>query len=86
MNFESSTLQVPAHWLSAIINGDESSFDYYEDEKDYQAYQNFCEEYLSNGQTIVCPEDEPYFCTYHDARAFGVLACDVVDCEVLTPA
>lgn len=86
MNFESSTLQVPAHWLSAIINGDESSFDYYEDEKDYQAYKDFCVEYLSNPYTIVQPEEESYFSSHHDATPFGVLACDVVDCEVLTPA
>ena len=85
MDFESTTLQVPAHWLSAIINGDETSFEYYDDKQDYAAYQQFCEEYLSNGYTIVQPEEESYFAWNHDATPFGVLGCEVVDCEVLTP-
>ena len=76
------TYKIPAHWLSAIINGDETSFDYYDDKGDYDAYLRFTKDNLENA-IIECPDDfEPYFSTYHDAIVYGVLACDVVDCEV----
>jgi hypothetical protein len=39
MNFTKSTLLILGHWLSTIINGDETSFDYYDDPADYRAYR-----------------------------------------------
>ena len=77
----SFTLQIPSHWLSAIVNGDESSFDYYEDEEDYAAYQAFCKEEIPTG-AVVSLAEESYFSKFHDASPYGVLACDVVDCLI----
>lgn len=79
MTFDSVEYTVPSHWLSAIVNGDESSFDYYNDEADYQAYLAFSEHEVRNAIVEVV-SDEGYFAKYHDARGYGVLACDVVDC------
>lgn len=79
-DWEAVVLEIPEHWLSAIINGDESSFDYYDDAKDYQAYQAFCEAELCDGWTIADREEESYSSNYHDATNYGALPCDVVKC------
>jgi hypothetical protein len=79
MQFESVEFQVPSHWLSAIINGDESSFDYCDDDQDYQAYLAFCEHEVRDAMVEVAGE-ESFFSSYHDARGYGVLPCDVVEC------
>lgn len=42
MNFQSIEYTVPSNWLSAIVNGDETSFDYYDDPKDCRACKAFC--------------------------------------------
>jgi len=83
--FHSFPLQVPSHWLSALINGDESSFDYYDDPADRRAYRAFCEnEIPAHASVSVDGDAEGYFCHSHDASGYGVKACDVVDCVVLT--
>ena len=79
MDFNSIEYTVPAHWLSAIVNGDETSFDYYNDPKDYKAYKAFCEHEVKDA-TVEVVGDEEYFDRYHDARGYGVLPCSVVDC------
>jgi hypothetical protein len=79
MEFDSVDYQVPSHWLSGLVNGEETSFDYYGDDADYQAYLSFMEHEVRNAIVEVI-SDESYFCKYHDARGYGVLACDVVDC------
>jgi hypothetical protein len=84
MKFDSVEFTIPSHWLSAIINGDESSFDYYDDERDYQAYLAFCEHEIKNA-TVEVVSDEGYFAHYHDARGYGVLPCDVHDCILHYP-
>lgn len=81
--WEAKLLEVPEHWLSAIVNGDESSFDYYDDPADYQSYQQFCEEELSDGWSVTDCESESEFAWSHDASPYGVLACDVVQCIAL---
>lgn len=78
--WEAVTLDIPEHWLSAIVNCDESSFDYYDDAKDYQAYKAFCEGELSDGWMIADQEEESSFSNYHDATSYGVLPCRVVKC------
>lgn len=80
MNFDSIDYQVPAHWLSAIVNGDETSFDYYDDPKDYAAYKAFCEHEVMDATVEIAEDSEAYFSSWHDATAYGVLPCDVVDC------
>jgi hypothetical protein len=76
--FEAKTLDVPSHWLSALVNGDESSFDYYDDAEDYKAYQAFCNEELSEGWSVSSYEEDGSFMHFHDAQPYGVLACDAV--------
>ena len=78
--WEAVTLEIPEHWLSAIVNGDESSFDYYNDAKHYQAYKAFCEHELSDGWMIADQEEESSFSNCHDATNYGVLPCSVVKC------
>ena len=79
MNFNSIEYTVPSHWLSAIVNGDETSFDYYNDPKDYKAYKAFCEHEVKDA-TVEVVSDEEYFAHSHDATGYGVLPCSVVDC------
>ena len=79
-SWEAVTLDIPEHWLSAIFNGDDSSFDHYGDAKDYQAYKAFCDAELSDGWMIGDQEEESSFSNYHDATNYGVLPCDVVKC------
>lgn len=79
MSFQSIEYVVPSHWLSAIVNGDETSFDCYDDPKDYRAYKAFCKLEVKDAIVEVVSE-EPYFSRSHDAEAYGVLPCCVVDC------
>ena len=85
MDFDSIEYTVPAHWLSAIVNGDESSFDYYEDPKDYAAYKAFCEHEVKDAMVEVAEGAEEYFSRWHDATPYGVLPCSVVDCTFHYP-
>lgn len=85
MQFDLVDYQVPAHWLCAIINGDESSFDYYDDPKDYAAYKAFCEHEVKDATVEVAEDAEEYFSPWHDARAYGVLPCSVIDCTFHYP-
>lgn len=78
--WEAVTLDVPQHWLSAIVNGDESSFDYYNDPADRKAYEQFCAGELSDGWSISAYESEGEFSSSHDASAYGVKPCTVVQC------
>jgi hypothetical protein len=79
MIFNSIEYTVPAHWLSAIINGDETSFDYYDNPEDYKAYNEFCEHEVRDA-TVEVVGEESYFARFHDATGYGVLPCNVVDC------
>ena len=85
MNFDSIEYTVPAHWLSAIINGDESSFDYHDDPKDYAAYKAFCEHEVKDATVEIAEGAEEYFSRWHDATAYGVLPCSVIDCTFHYP-
>lgn len=85
MDFDAIDYQVPAHWLSAIVNGDETSFDYYDDPKDYAAYKAFCEHEVRDATVSLADDAEAYFSSWHDAAAYGVLPCDVIDCTFLYP-
>lgn len=76
--WEAQTLDVPSHWLSALVNGDETSFDYHDDAADYKAYEAFCDAELSGGWSITDCDNEGSFAKYHDARPYGALAGDVV--------
>lgn len=79
MNFQSIEYTVPSNWLSAIVNGDETSFDYYDDPKDYRACKAFCRHEVKDAIVEVVSQ-EPYFSRSHDAEPYGVLPCYVADC------
>lgn len=46
------TITAPAGWASALVNGDESGFDYYQDAEDFEAYEAFCK-HLEDNRLIV---------------------------------
>ena len=72
---ETIALDLPDHWASALFYDDTSGFEY-EDDTQVQA---FCEWAGKNYGTSepVDMEGEGNFATYHDAKQFGVLACNV---------
>jgi hypothetical protein len=67
---ETSTYKLPAHWASALINGD---FTGLEEQDEEQLMRVIAGEGLPD--PIDC-SDEPEFMKYHDAQPYGVLACD----------
>jgi hypothetical protein len=73
---EAVTLDVPEHWLPALINGDESGLD----DKESAQLKAFCDGELSDGWHISSYDDESELTKYHDAQPYGVLACNVVKC------
>lgn len=85
MNFQSCDYKVPAHWISAIINDDETSFDYHDDPADYRAYKSFRDAEVRDAIVEVI-SDEPYFSHGNDAEPHGASpGCDVVDCRFHWP-
>lgn len=70
------TYELPAHWAVALINGDESGFD----DDDSDALDRFTDDMIAHYGQCHCVDvsDEPTFMTYHDAHAYGVLACDTL--------
>ena len=67
---ETSTYKLPAHWASALINGDYSGLDEQDEEQLMRVIA---------GEDLPDPIDcstEPEFMKYHDAQPYGVLACD----------
>jgi hypothetical protein len=74
--WEAKTLDVPSHWLSALVNGDDSGLD----DDECRQLEWFCRDELSDGWNITAWEDESSFMRYHDAQPYGVLACDSVEC------
>ena len=71
------TYTLPAYWATALINDDTSHFEY-EDEKPFQEFCAYMLKEHGNNWPLDCSE-ETQFMTHHDARRFGVLACDVLD-------
>lgn len=70
---ETTTYTLPAHWASALINDDRTGLED-DDERQLDA--------LMAGEGLPAPlscSDESFFCTYHDARPYGVLACDCLE-------
>lgn len=64
---------LPAHWASAIVNGDESGMDD-ADSKAFTAWITWFQREC--GTIITCSvfSDEPQFVKYHGATRQGVLA------------
>jgi hypothetical protein len=70
-----TTYELPQHWASALINGDDSGLD----EDDIERLNEFERDMVKEYGKCWCVdvEEEGYFKTYHDARKYGVLACNV---------
>ena len=80
---EQLEMYLPTHWLTAIFNDDRSGFTD-EDEKQYNAFIKDMNSQHCYWNELDCT-DEPHFMTYHDARKYGVLACDVVTVTFTVP-
>lgn len=67
---ETSTYKLPAHWASALMNGDYTGLNEQDEEQLMRviAGEDLCD-------PVDC-SDEPEFMKYHDAQPYGVLACD----------
>jgi hypothetical protein len=64
---------LPAHWAPLLINWDFTSLDIDEEHQlDEFIDANFPEGFC----TVTVESDETFFSKYHDAKPFGVLACD----------
>ena len=73
---QTENYDLPAHWASALINGDESGLE----PEDSEALEAFTADMVAEyGQcwAIDCSE-EPSFTAYHDAKRYGVLACETL--------
>ena len=69
-------LSLPTHWLTAIFNNDFSGLSD-EDEKQYNLFIKDMNKDNFDWHELDC-EQESHFAKYHDAKRYGVLACDVV--------
>ena len=76
-----ATFTAPSHWASALINGDESVFDYYEDESDFAEYENCLASLVANYGSAT-----PTGCThlgFTQSGDFGRLAGDYTEYTIL---
>ena len=77
MTIEIETYELPEHWASALINGDEDGYS----DSELQAIDRFnydmIERYGQSWCMGVDIHDGGDFRRYHDATRYGVLACDV---------
>ena len=86
MKFNSFKMYVPDHWLSAVVDGDESSFDYYDDQQDFEAYKAFIyKEIPDNPYVDTVPGTDGNFMKHHHATDYGVLACNCTQIRVSGP-
>ena len=72
---ENLEIHLPNHWLTAIFNDDQSGFTD-EEQEQYNAFIKDMNSQYCNWHEVDCT-DEVNFMKYHDARKYGVLACDV---------
>ena len=80
------SLHLPNFWGSALVIGDYSGLEK-EDMKELNLFMEYWKDDLDFG-LIDVPSDEnacieSHFMTYHDAKQFGVLACDCWEYKIL---
>jgi hypothetical protein len=69
---------IPSHWICALVNDDFTGIDDNEDAIIRQFVLDLGSRYL-----FVSPEDtDSYFTRCHDARDYGVLACDCMAVQI----
>jgi hypothetical protein len=81
MAIQVETITAPVYWACALINGDESGFDYDNDATDKADYDEFCAYLEAEGLHIVSTEGESYFTwqgTLHHSSYSGVEVIDYV--------
>jgi hypothetical protein len=74
MKIKDSVWTLPSHWASALINDDRTGLS----DDDETTLDSVLAE-IGPDWYCVGVSDEPYFTRLHDARQYGVLACDVLD-------
>ena len=80
------TFKLPDFWGSALVNGDYSGLDD-DDEKSLQSLTEYWKDDL-DFSVVDVPSDEnacieSHFMIFHDAKDFGVLACDCWEYKIL---
>lgn len=67
-------LTLPTYWASPLINDDETGLD----DAEVRALDAFMRDMLDQYGKCFCVgvEDDEEFVVWHDARPYGVLACD----------
>lgn len=77
---KSEKFRLPAHWAVALVNDDETPFDY-GDAEDHAAYKQFTQEHLHLGYFTVAGDGDgdSFLAVVHDAEEYGVPPCNVVD-------
>ena len=83
---EFHSLHLPDFWGSALVNNDYSGLEL-EDESKLNLFIEHWQNDL-DFSVVDVPSDEnacieSHFMTYHDAKDFGVLACDCWEYEIL---
>lgn len=72
MNIETVEFTLPDFWAPSLINGDDTGME----EEDIHALEEFLAYCREQGLSCGSCSDEAEFTHYHDAREYGVLACD----------
>jgi len=68
-------LTLPIHWASPLINSDESGLD----DLEQAALDEFVADMVNDYGKCICIDallEDAVFTSYHDANAYGILACD----------
>jgi hypothetical protein len=76
MTMQTETFELPTHWATSLLYGDNSAVD---DDQDTQALDAFIDWMLAKyGQCwAIDVADDHAFARWHDATCFGVFPCDV---------
>lgn len=77
MKIKTVQYTLPAYWASALINADESGLTDSEQEGLGAFIEHMLQEY-GQCHCLDCSE-EAFFSKYHDARPYGIWACDCLD-------
>ena len=76
--FDLQSYVIPSHWICALVNDDFTGVDDSEDAIIRQFIADLGDRYL-----FTVPEDsDSYFTRCHDAREYGILACDCVEVQI----
>ena len=67
---------LPAHWAPIICNSDFTGITDEEEEQYHAFIDGEFGDSLFSTATLASPVDDAEFVIYHDARPYGVLACD----------